>query len=69
MHREVAAVNKGSKYCICTMQSVVRCKMKRSDPKDDIVHAIYCDWEEVSRVCSNGEVVVGISRNLMKCTF
>ena len=48
---------------------LVRCKMKRSDLKNDTMHAIYGSWEEVSRVCNSDEVVFEISRNLMKCTY
>ena len=40
-------MDKGSKYCICTMQRVVRCEMKRSYLKDDTAHAIYSGWEVV----------------------
>ena len=50
MQREISAVDKGSKYCIHTMQSVVSCEMKRFGLEDDRVHAIYGGWEEVSRV-------------------
>ena len=53
-------MDRGSKYLIRTLQMVVRCEMKLSDLEDDIVHAIYGGWEEVSSVCSSGEAVVRI---------
>lgn len=48
MQSEVAAVDRGSKYLIRTMQIVVRWKMELSDLKDDTVHATYGGSEEVS---------------------
>ena len=53
-------VDRGSKYLIRIMQMVVRYEMELSNLKDDTVHAIYGGLEEVFRVCSMGEAVVGI---------
>ena len=60
MQTEIAAVDKGSKYLISTIQMVVSCEMELSDLEDDRVHAIYSGLEEVSRVCSSDKAVVGI---------
>ena len=62
-------MDRGSKYPICNTQMVVRCEMRKYDLEDDIGNAIYIGWKEVVRVCYSSEMVVGISRNLMKYTI